>query len=429
MRLDKERLLFGSALLALSAVFFLGAALTGRALVISRHLYVNNIFFGIDSQRHIEILTEPGLHNPADRERTNVHPLFSPLVKPWGQILQKIGISKGISGVIVNAAAGACALILAAWFFRRRGVARLDVWLLTLLMGASSTWISMSVIPGPYIFSLNVIILTFILAEWTLRRPDAALSTPARRGRGALWLTTGVLNYGLTVTNGMMSFLAYGFARNGRRGWVRAAWYGAAVLGVGIGLSYLAGSYLDLWVERQWVADNALRGGESPMVTLLTLVTPTLWSLAVPWPTFQHFTYQGDTTLIGGILHWNYSGAEWVLVAACAALLAVAAWAVARDRDPLGRRLSAGLGACLAFHMLMHRFYHHAFEGLFLYTGHSLFLLFGLFAPLAIHMKAWPPCAKWSLRAFLLLLALALAVRNFHYLWALRSLIPLANNF
>lgn len=424
MKLDKGRLVFCGSTLALAGVFFIAAVFAGRSIVISGHVFVNDALFGIDTLRNIQILTVPGFHL-ADLERSNVHPLFHFFVKPWAPLIQRVGITPGVSGIIVNAAAGAAALLLAAWYFRRHGLARLDAWLLTLLMASSATWVCMSAIPCTYIFSLDAIILAFILAHWSLSRPDPVLTAPIRWGREAAWLLIGLLNYGITVTNGVIAFLAYGFGHRGRRAWLRAVLYGALVLGLGVALTALTGSLLNIWFEKEWVVNPTFRGGTPPHMTLIALATPTLWTFIAPSPTLNPlFSTQGWVT-VGGILQWRFSAFDWLLLALCFVLLVAAAWAALVDRDPVSRRLSAGLAAALAFHITMHRFYYHAAEGVFAFTPHSLFLVIGLLAPLAARIAAQPAPARTVLRVAIFLLALALAVRNYHYFFMLHHLIPL----
>ena len=425
MALTRRQIVFSAALLALTGSFFVAAVFAGHAIVVSKHVYYNSLLFGVDTLRFMEIFTEPGIHNQADLERSNVHPLFSIMIKPWAPLVQKLGLTKGVSAVVVNAAGGAIALLLAAWFFIRRKMDLIEAWLLTLLMGASATWVCMSAIPASYIFSLSLIILSFIMTDWTLKHPDGELTAMARWGRETLWLAAGLINYGITVSNGMISFLAYGFGRRGRRGWVRAVVYGALVLGLGMALSKLMGSSLNMVAERQWYVNDALRGGTPRYMNLITLETPTLWSFVVPWPTFHGLADQGKIYQIAGILNWNFKGVDWLLLGIWTALLTTALIAALADRDAVGRRLSAALAAALAFHVVMHRFYFHAYEGVFFFTPHSLFMTIGLCAPLALKIKDWPAGAKWGARIFLFLFALALAIRNYHYFYALLKIIPI----
>lgn len=424
MRLYPSRIFFILATMALTGVFFIAAVSAGRAIVISRHVFYNDILFGIDAQRNIQILTEPG-NRDADMARSNVHPLFPILFKPWAPLIQRLHITPAISGIIVNAAAGAGALLLVAWYFRRRRLPRADAWNLTFLLASSATWVCMSAIPGTYIFSLNFIILSFILAHWALARPDPQMSPAGRRGREALWLVVGIVNYGITVTNGMISVLAYGFSRRGRPGWIRAAVYGVLIIALGVALSILAGSFLNFWGERQWLVNDELRGGTPQHMTLIALVTPTLWSFLVPAPTLHSLLVNGRPAPISGILHWNFHGLEWLLLGLCAALILAGIYGLFADRDPVSRRLTAGLAAALAFHTIMHRFYYHAYEGVFFFTPHSIFLVVALLAPLAARFERWTPPARRGVRVFLFLLALALALRNYHYFYMLRQILPL----
>lgn len=414
---EKRGVVFQLSLLGLAAAFFVGAVLAGHRLVVSGHMFHNNILFGVDAGRNMAIFTQPGLHNKADFERSNVHPLFSPVVKPWARFIQLFGVTPGTSAVIVNSAAAALGLLLAGWYLARRKLDNFDVLLLVVLMGASATWVCLSPIPGSYMFSLCVIILSFVMTQWMLERPDDTISENTRWLRESLWYGSGLLNYGITVSNGMFSFLAYGFGRRGLPGWIRAVIYGVVVLGSGLLFTKWFGSDTNILAERQWYENDELRGGTPPWMNVIIAATPLVWSFVVPWPTLRPG--------FAGILNWNFNGAEWVLVAAWLLLLGVALREAALDFDPIGRRLSAGLAACLLFHIVMHRFYFHAYEGVFFFTPHSLFFVIGLFAPMMLRIKTLPARTKWTARGMVMIVVIGLLARNYHYFYVLRDMIPL----
>ena len=96
-----------------------------------------------------------------------------------------------------------------------------------------------------------------------------------------------------------------------------------------------------------------------------------------------------------------------------------------KERDPAGRICSAALAVCLLFNIVLHTFYHISYEGMFLYTGHTLFFMIGLTAPLLIWIGRQSPALKWSLRASWLIFAVFLAARHIHLLFSLGDMVGL----
>jgi hypothetical protein len=401
---------FAVASLTTATVFFIIAVLLGRELLISGHLWPNDLFFGSDVSRNIRTIGYLG----AD-ERSNVHPLFATATRPLAQLLQLLGITPGVSAIIVTAAAAALGLVLTAAYFRLRGIGRAGSLVGMSLMAASATWSFQAPLPGTGIFHVWVLAALNCLLVQSLRCPD--LPAGLHRRREILWWAFGVLNYGYTVTAGLMSFLLYGFSRPGVRansprwacGWARAVAYGALVLLSGIALSWLVGSSLAMWMERRWIVEPEFHGAGIAHPVLHSLSANLVWSFVAP--TTEPASLP-DGHVAYSFMQWTYQGWAWPLVAGWLAILLAAACAMATDRDPIDRRLNLALLVCLAFHILFHVGYYVTGEGVFIYNGHALFLTVGCLAPMLARIDHLPSRRSAALYLVLTFFALTLAVRH-----------------
>ncbi len=393
----RSRLAFVLACLGLALLFFAVAVGLGHRLLVSGHLLHDEILFGSDPARAIRTFAEPNVD-----ERSNVHPLLAVTTKPLAFLIQGLDISRPMSAVIVNAAMATLGLLLTALYLRMRGVSRRGSLLGLALMGASSTWLLAAPIPGSYIFHVWVLAALNILLVWTLKEP--AVPARTRLWRESLWLAAGVINYGYTVTCGLYSFIVYAFSRTGRGRLMRAAAWGAAVLGIGLALTWATGSSFDMWGERRWISQDDFHGGGERHPFADSVSCHLVWSVVTPSLT--------DGVLPNGhviktIRSWDYSWRGWPPAAAWIALLAAAAWAAAAQRDPLNRALNLAPAACLAFQIVFHTFYYATGEGVFNYCGHVFFALVGLTAPLLMRIDRHPKARAiyTALAIFVFLLA------------------------
>ncbi len=419
---DRGRLLFVGGLVLMAFAFFVGAVLAGRELLISGHLWPSDILFGFDIERNLRAISERGFNG-----RSNVHPLFAPTVKPFALLIQRMGITAGMSAIILNAAAGMGGLLLTAWYLRLRGVSRLDAWLLCLLMASTAIWIFQSALPGTYIFSLCIIVISHILLYWTVGQADPRLRPRIRGLREGAWFISAVLNYGFTVTNGFLSFLTYGFARRGWKSWARATVWAAGVLICGVALSWLVGSQLNIGVEHVWLHDASMRGQSIENPFLHSFSTYLVWGFVAPIARMGTMTDPRGWDIIT-FHEWNYSAVGWCVAMLWTILFALAAWAMLTDPNRDSRRFSLALVACFVFHALLHCFYHVSYEGVFVWSSHSLFLIIGMFAPFAVRVSGrGPMITAW--RSALLALALVLAFRHFALLVSLKDRVPLPAGF
>lgn len=417
---DRGRLAFVAALGVLGGVFFVLAVLAGYRLLNSGHFWPPDVLLGFDVSLNIDNMTQPHFNS-----RNNVHPLFAFLIKPLGLLVIKTGfVTRGVAAILVNAAFGVLGLWLTAWYLRLRRVGRLDTFLLVLVMAGSIGWICQSAIPSSPCFSLCVIALTHILLVWTLRQPDATLRPVGRWGRNALWVISGVVNYGLTVTNGFLSFLTYGFSRTGLRGWARAVVYGALVLGLGMASAWMVGSSLDLILEKHFVVDHETHGAPLPYPGFMATSTSLVWSFVAP-NLVQTISADARAVTCSVYLEHCYTATGWALLVAWMALVCLGAWAVWRESEPQARRCNHALLAGLVFIIVLHRFYNLPYEGVFFWGGHSLFLVLGLFASLFFRMRDWPSAKLNAMRLALLALGLVFFVRHFLTIFAFRETIPL----
>jgi hypothetical protein len=416
---DPFNRLFVVACVATAAVFFILAVLLGRELLISGHLWPNDLFFGCDTARNIRTIGDTGID-----ERSNVHPLFAVTTRPFAQLVQRLGVTPGISAIVVTAAAAALGLLMTALYFRLRGVSRAGAFVGMALTAASATWIFEATLPGTSIFHLWVLAALNCLLVWSLRRPEPPAGL--RRLRAALWWAFGVLNYGYTVTAGLTSFLIYGFSRPGGRGpaqsWTRAVGYGALILVSGIALSWLAGSSLSMWIERRWIVETEFHGPGMANPFLHSLSSNLVWSFVAPAIEPAPLP---DGRVIYSFINWNYRGLEWLLVAGWLAILLAAARALHADRDPIGRRLNLALLVCLAVHILFHTFYYVTGEGVFIYNGHALFLAVGAISPLFASIDRLPTRRSIAIYSLFALFVLALAARHLWTTHQFQFTIPL----
>src|SRR5690606_20245112 len=118
--------------------------------------------FGYDVARAIGAMAEPGFHY----DRSNVHPFFPVMTRPFGLALGLVGITPGMAAILLNAGAGGLALLTMAWYLRARGVSRTDTLLGVLLTASGATWIFQSALPSTPIFSMTVIGLGNMLLIW-----------------------------------------------------------------------------------------------------------------------------------------------------------------------------------------------------------------------------------------------------------------------
>lgn len=422
--LNKTNILFAAALLMLAGGMFVGTVLAGKKLLISGHVWPPDILFGFDIERNIRDISEPG-HNG----RSNAHPLMAHFCKPFAIAIQSLGITQGVSAIIFNSMAGALGLLITAWYLRLRGVGRLDSWLICALMASSTTFIFQSALPGTYIFSFCVIGLSNILLFSQLTRPEPLPDRRMTLARESAWIVTGILNYGFTVTNGFMSFMTYAFGRTGKRGLVRSVLYGAVVLGLGLGLSWLLGSSLNIWLERRWLGPaDPIRGANMEHPFFHAFSSFLAWSFVAPTPRIGQTLDDRGWTL-AAFHDWNYEWGGWILMLIWLALLVAALATAAMQKDSLNRRLNGSLAASFLFHATGHSFFYVAWEGVFVYSSHSMFLVIGIFAPLLSTMDRLPPWVRWAIRGAMLILATILIPRHFKLLLDLREMVPLPEGF
>jgi hypothetical protein len=260
-------------------------------------------------------------------------------------------------------------------------------------------------------------ILNILLLQ-ALRYPDPP-GLLERWGRRSMWLLFGVINYGYTVSSGMMSFLLYAFSKKDRKGWALAVGYGALVLAVGLSLSYFLGSSINMLAEKQFIGNGPLHGPNLDHPLLHGLSCNFIWSYVAPHPVISA---ELDGRKILSLLEWKNSPLGWLLTIVWIGILLLAVRAIVLDRDETGRRITYALLACMVFQLAMHCFYYTKAEGVFIFTGHILFVTIALLIPLLLQMGRQKEPLRWTLRLGLALFILILTVRHFHFCYALHSL-------
>lgn len=401
---------FFGAVLLVALSLFTGGVLAARHLHQRGYLLRHDVLFGMDADRAIRNLTEPGFN-----DRSNVHPFFASLFKPIGRAVIHLGFSPEMAGVILNAAAGAISILLLALYLRLRRLARPESFALILIFAASSTLVIETAVPTTYLFSLFIIVATHILLILTLRR---------RRRKPAaesIWILAGLLNYGVTVTNGFLAFLAYGFSRRDRLKWFRALGYGAAVLALGLILTFAVGSLANIYDERLFLFGTV--GPYHPFAAFLHSLSSFLaWNVVAPIPQIsisdrgvQLLTFQS----------WRFTAIGWLAILFWLGLLAAGINAAFRDPNRASRRLSRTLAASLVFAVLLHTVYSVTFEGNFQFSGNYQFFTVGILIPLFARISRRPVRPRLIFLLLLIAFSTYLAVSHYTLLWHSPDLVPL----
>ncbi|MBI3736296.1 hypothetical protein HY256_07255, partial [Candidatus Sumerlaeota bacterium] len=305
-----------------------------------------------DVARTIHDISQPG-HNI----RSNVHPYFAPMMKPLSYALQRLGVTAGVSAILLNSAAAALGLMATGLYLRLRGVARTDAVLAVCLMAGSATMVVQGSLPGTFIFSLLFIALGHCLLAWHVRAPDGGTLARVRWGRELIWHITGIMNYGITDSNAFMTWVCYGLAEKEKKRWIRSCLFAVGLIVIGFGLAKLAKSSTDLTLETRWMTNTEDRGGNMPHPFLHSASTSLAWSIVAPMP--QHAeTMDRRHWHITAFHHWFYTPPDWGLVIIWFGIAGAAIWAAVTDTDPAGRRLTMALIICLLFHIGLHCFYY-----------------------------------------------------------------------
>lgn len=398
------------------ALLFLGfAALyfgTGRLLMKADAPFGYGLVFGTDRlfgwdvPRVIGDMLVPG-HNI----RSNVHPLFVLVTKPPTLFFHRgLGLSGHTACIAVIATVQAVSVVLVYAYFLLFGAALVEAALFAAIFGASTIgWFS-GVVPETGVFAILALVLVLLLAQLSIvhgRRSELA------------WLVVGIYTYGITITNVLKEFLAYGvtgipFYRNRVRLFARSVVHGTTVVGVAVALTVLCGSSLHL-IRDTWIVTPEERGGDLEGLPIRIAREFALNSVVGCVPSTQRVTFQ-NALRDDRVVTFNegrYVAGQLPLVAAWVAMLGASlALAARRGVDP-GRRTLAALSlAWLAWDFVFFSKYYLPYEGLFHWSVHVLPPMFLLTAFLARAISNAAPVARRRLRLAVGAFAVTLLANN-----------------
>jgi len=358
--------------IALAIAVAAGALYAGFGLRLAQGQYLEfyNLAFDFDPPRYVALM---GL---AEYERGNVkHPLIL-LLRPLAWPLLAAGLSPKVAATLVMAGFGGATVGVVFLFLRAIAAARLPALALAVLFAVSGGQAFTAIIAeayGPAAFGIACVWLLTV----------HALADPRRRRWARI--AAAVFGYGVTTTNVVQSCMAEALVWLRHRGLVGAVrpLIGYAIA-VGVVTAVLtAVVWIDLLVaaladpmavvkEVYWARTKGERVGLFDVLLRLlgyTVVSPEYDAVRLS-DGFDMLDFRsprfGPLAWVAFVL-WHLF---WV------------AGVVAALRNPATRWLAAGLAATLVFNVVFHVDFQ--FRGsLYLYAGHTHFLVFALGAGLA----------------------------------------------
>jgi hypothetical protein len=356
--------------LALALAAFALYAGFGLRLAAGRFLEFYNLAFDFDPPPYLALLTGE------EFERGNVkHPLVL-LLRPLAWVPTALGVPPQVAATLLMAVFGGATVAVAYLFLRTLAAAVAPAAALAVLFAVSGAQVFTSIIVeayGPAAFGIAGI--------WLLAA--RGMADPARGGHARL--AAAVFAYGVTTTNVVQSFIAEALLWWRRRGLAGAlrpmVRFGLAVAAVAalltaiVWIDWLVAALADpVELVRQvyWARTKGERVGAADTVLRLlgyTFVSPKFDRLPVP----EGYDMVDFRTPAFGPL----AGTAWV-----AWHLFWATGAVAALAHPRTRWLATAMAGTLAFNIVLHLDFQ--FRGsLYLYAGHTHFLMFALGAGLA----------------------------------------------
>lgn len=363
-----------------------------------RYYEYYNLAFDFDPSRVLDLLTR----SPPDAFGFK-HP-FMLLLRPLGLGLLSLGIPAKSAAGLVMAATGAARVGLVFLFLRAASLRRPEATALAVLFAVGSTQLTVAVVTETYGFASLSIILVWLFAQQ--RMHDS--------GRLRAWrYVAAVAAAGITITNAVQPFIAEAAVV------VRHQRFGAAVramirFGAVFGLAIVAVAVL-LW-PTELIA--ALRDPVLALKTILWLQTkgPTT-GLSKVLETVLGFSFVSpnytvvplpETTRMIDFRDWSFPPGGWLAAAAWLGFLVTGT--VAGLAHPAYRTVAAATGLALAFNIAFHLGFQ--FRGsVYIYTGHTHFLVLALSAGLAPWLAARRG-ARIAYTAAVLLLAAGIAAVN-----------------
>jgi hypothetical protein len=385
------------ALLLALAALALYAAL-GLRLAQGQYAELSNLAFDFDPPRYVAIMALE------EHQRGNVkHPLIV-LLRPLAWPLLAAGFAPKQAAALVMAGMGAATVGVVFLYLRSLSVAAATAAALAVLFAVSGCQVVTSMIPEAYGAAALGVAATWLLAVWRL--------ADLRHGR-AMRFVLAAYSYGVTTTNVLQPVLAEGLAWLRHRGPVGAirpmVLYGTAVVLLCAALTalvwfdMLAAFLADPLAVARTVYWQRTRGfREDLLETVLRLV-----GFSVVSPRFTLVELAAD-----GITMLDFRAPSFEPLGQAAFLAWHAFWlagAVAAVRHRPTRFLALGLWAMLLINIAFHLEFQ--FRGsIYLYAGHTHFLVFALGAGLAPVLRAGGAAGRIYLGVVLVLAGLVGAV-------------------
>lgn len=366
------------------ALFFLFAYLHfGRTLNNFGVGQVDNLF-DADVASWMRRISSDDVH---DFQMRGPHPFTYFIFRPFGMTLNLFTKDATLSAILFNAMAGGLSIFLLWLFLKRQFQSKTYAFLMAGLFGVSAANFFFGSVIETYIFSSLALILFILLIQ------SDETSMPAL-------VASGILTFGITLTNFVQNFISFVVARPRLREIVRFAGWAVSISLI---LTYLhaymypASKLFFLTPDVEFEGKFFLNiFGMSDWFTIGRLMylirTILLYSVVAP-KVFILTTEVGSTIpefrfykISPGIFHQtNYDGLGQVLIIIWALMLAAAGmvflWRMIRTRK---LEMTLGLVLCILFNFAIHVNYG---QELFLYSldwtyALILFIAFGL-SPLA----------------------------------------------
>ena len=393
-------------------MFFLINLVLARAL---NHpaLSHNSVLFEADAGPWMGILAGPDVSEGL----RSVHPLSLVIVRP---LMRALAILMGeywnLAGMLVVAAmSGLC--VFMAWLYVKRAVeSSTYAFIFAILLGSTATHLVFGSLTENYIFGAAALIFFFLLVQ-------------AGESRFSVLLPSGLLLFGITVTNIAQGVIALFFNKFGFSRLVR---YCLLVLGAGVILTFFTGALYpnierlffipsDLAFEFNFVkfkdqtlSEHLLEKFQvvSRTMFLYDVAGPSLVEAVSdkpPYPTIDMLTFDQHTHRMA-----SYKGLANIPLVLWLVLLAGSFFVFLRNfRSSKHTPLMLGLLGALGFNFLLHMAYG---TELFLYTAYWVYALV-FFIALALSEFAGK---KWF-EMFLTIVLFALMVNNLGFIFSLLS--------
>jgi len=376
---------------ALALLAAAGYYLLGRAIVERWGFRDDLTLFDSDAPRYLRLIAGGAGEAPVAHK----HPAYVLLAGSATRALAAVGSP---APLVVNAAAGAVAVLLATAYFRRVTGSQVLAVLLGAALGLSTGHVIFGAIPETYAWSaMGLILMHLVLAgREESAQPGAGRQSPARLRHV---VPAAVLAVGITLTHLLPALFCYAL---GQRGWWRwrrlLRWLAALVTGLGLLLTlqnaFFASGRLDLRpqvlaAEKRYMADFSIAGMREALLNVFRGVFAE--SVVAPCPRPGR-----DRDGHAGVQLGAYSDAlSRICVAFWWLLLAGSVAAVVMSASARGPTLAAVVLG-LVFVVTLHVFYGNTH--VFLFSCTFTFYLFAVVAhglrtlphrPAALAMAVW----------------------------------------